>query len=115
MSEIKCRIYKGDIFEDEKGKIKFLRDGKIDKGYTDFYNERDFKLQIQALGLQLGMYIDAYDEKENIFWSNYQEIEVNPNDEKAELIQEYETLSGEKAKGTWGVKKLTEEINKLKQ
>jgi hypothetical protein len=110
---IKCRIYKGDIFE-ENGKIKFLRNGTVDKGYEDYFNEKDFKLQIQAMALQLGMYIDAYDEKGNIFWSNYQDVQESGSD-KETLIEEYEQLSGEKAKGTWGVKKLTEEINKLKQ
>ena len=33
---------------------------------------------------------------------------------KEDLIAEYELLSGEKAKAIWGVKKLTEEITKLK-
>ena len=39
-----------------------------------------------------------------------------PEDEvsKEDLIAEYELLSGEKAKLIWGVKKLTEEITKLK-
>ena len=34
--------------------------------------------------------------------------------EKESLISEYTALSGENPKGTWGVKKLTEEISKLK-
>jgi hypothetical protein len=33
---------------------------------------------------------------------------------KDELIKEYESLSGEKAKSIWGVNKLTEEITKIK-
>ena len=34
---------------------------------------------------------------------------------KEDLIKEYELLSGEKAKPIWGVKKLSEEIAKLKK
>lgn len=34
--------------------------------------------------------------------------------EKEILLQEYLELQGEPAKGTWGIKKLTEEIAKLK-
>lgn len=37
------------------------------------------------------------------------------DEEKERLLQEYLELQGEPAKGTWGVKKLTEEIEKLKQ
>jgi hypothetical protein len=40
--------------------------------------------------------------------------EVKTDDEKERLLQEYLELQGEPAKGTWGVKKLTEEIEKLK-
>jgi hypothetical protein len=41
----------------------------------------------------------------------------NPKSETSEkdtLKAEYKDLTGDDAKGTWGVKKLTEEINKLK-
>jgi len=41
--------------------------------------------------------------------------EVKTDEEKERLLQEYLELQGEPAKGTWGVKKLTEEIAKLKQ
>jgi hypothetical protein len=40
-------------------------------------------------------------------------VEVK-DDEKEALKAEYLELYGEPAKGTWGVKKLTEEIEKLK-
>lgn len=40
--------------------------------------------------------------------------EVKIDEEKERLLQEYLELQGEPAKGTWGVKKLTEEIAKLK-
>lgn len=40
--------------------------------------------------------------------------EVKTDEEKELLLQEYLELQGEPAKGTWGVKKLTEEIAKLK-
>lgn len=38
---------------------------------------------------------------------------VVPN-EKSELQAEYEQLMGDKPNGTWGIKKLTEEINSIK-
>lgn len=37
-----------------------------------------------------------------------------PEESKEDLVAKYELLSGEKAKPIWGVKKLTEEITKLK-
>ena len=41
--------------------------------------------------------------------------EVKTDEDKERLLQEYLELQGEPAKGTWGVKKLTEEIEKLKK
>lgn len=43
-------------------------------------------------------------------YTKFEEVEKS----KEELITEYEELSSEKANGTWGVKKLNEEIAKLK-
>lgn len=40
--------------------------------------------------------------------------EVKTDEEKESLLKEYLELQGEPAKGTWGVKKLKEEIAKLK-
>ena len=41
--------------------------------------------------------------------------DVKKDEEKELLLQEYLELQGEPAKSNWGVKKLTEEIQKLKQ
>lgn len=110
---IKCRIFKGELFNDGKD-IRFLdrQTKQIDKGYIDYFNQNEFEKLIKTHAKLLGMSIDAYDENENLFWSNYREVETK--DEFSILKKEYEQLSGEKAKGTWGVKKLTEEIEKLK-
>lgn len=45
----------------------------------------------------------------------YAKFEEVKDEEKERLLQEYLELQGEPAKGNWGVKKLTEEIEKLKQ
>lgn len=115
---IKLIIFKGEIFK-EGDKIKFLKDvtnkdGKkeIDKGYECIVTRNELEKEIKIHALAQGMKVDAYDEKGNIFWSNYQEIE--PQNKFEELKAEYESLSGQKARGTWGEKKLTEEIEKLK-
>ena len=44
----------------------------------------------------------------------YVSFEEVKDEEKERLLQEYLELCGEPAKGNWGVKKLTEEIEKLK-
>jgi hypothetical protein len=110
---IKCRIFRGTKFEDESGEIKFLFNEKIDKGYDHFVNSQEFELEVKKWNLLLGYFTDAYDEKGNIFWSNYQDVEEKPDLPKLRL--EYKELSGEEAKKNWGAKKLTEEIDKLKE
>lgn len=48
-------------------------------------------------------------------FTEFEEVKNDSKDEEKELLlQEYLELQGEPAKGTWGVKKLTEEIAKLK-
>jgi len=49
-------------------------------------------------------------------FTEFEEVKDAAKDEEKELLlKEYLELQGEPAKGTWGVKKLTEEIEKLKQ
>lgn len=110
---VKCRIFKGELFEDDN-KIRFIdrKTKKIDEGYFDYFNRTEFEKLIKVHALLLGMKIDAYDENDNLFWSNYREVETK--DELEILKKEYEKLSGERAKGTWGIKKLTEELEKFK-
>jgi len=45
---------------------------------------------------------------------DFLEVQEEEVPSKDELVAEYELLSGETAKAIWGVKKLTEEIAKLK-
>lgn len=111
---IKCRIFTGTKFEDEKGEIKFVKEqvGKsnvIDKGYIDYYDEKEFKLRIQKYAHLMGFSVDAYDKDDKIFWSNYRE-----ESELDKLRKEYLELSGEEADKRWKENKLSDEINKLK-
>ena len=114
---IKCKIFTGTKFEDG-GNVRFMTEGvnnvnTIDKGYFDFFDLKEFKLHIQVFALAMGMYIDAYDKNDNIFWSNYQEVDEAPDVDA--LRKEYKELSGEDSKGNWGVKKLVSEIKILKE
>jgi len=113
---IKCKIFTGTKFEDE-GRVRFMHEingqNIIDEGHFDYFDEKEFKLKIQVYGLALGNFIDAYDKEGKIFWSNYRELDETPDIEL--LRKEYKELSGEDSKGNWGVKKLTSEIENLKQ
>ncbi len=113
---IKCRIFTGTKFE-EDGKIRFLDETtepkQPDEGYIDYFDEKEFELKIKKYALPLGMFIDAYDKNNKLFWSNYRKIEEKPDIDS--LRKEYKELSGEDSKGNWGVKKLSEEIDKLKE
>jgi len=114
MDNVKLKVFKGDLFEDD-GKIRFINPStkKIDEGYETFVNRNEFEKLIKVHAIHQGLKIDAYDENNKFFWSNYREVEVKA-DELESLKLEYEQLSGNKPKGVWGEKKLKEEIEKLK-
>ena len=63
------------------------------------------------------LYLSGKPFKEVKEYASFEEVSTVPakDEEKERLLQEYLELQGEPAKGTWGVKKLTEEIEKLKQ
>ena len=117
---VKCKIYKGDITFEDNGNVRFIDRStkKTDHGYTDYYDEKEFKMHIQPLAKTLGLNVDAFDKDDNLFWSNYRdvkEVKQSDPDELEYLRLEYSELSGEEAKGNWGIPKLTKELEKLKQ
>ena len=57
------------------------------------------------------LYLDGKPFKATKEYAKFEEVK---DDEKEALLKEYLELQGEPAKGTWGVKKLKEEIEKLK-
>jgi hypothetical protein len=118
---IKCQIFRGQKFTDENGKTKFMNQGKVEQPTIDYFDEVGFEKNIKKnAGLQ-GLKIDAFDKDGNIYWSNYQDVsileKVEPKvDNELEILKKkYFELSGEEAKGNWGVKKLTELITNFKQ
>lgn len=113
---IKCRVFTGSKLKDGN-KFRFTKDqvnGEqiIDEGYIDYYDKKEFELRIKKYAKLMGFSIDAYNEKDEIFWSNYQELEEKPDLDQ--LRSEYKELSGEEADTRWKDKRLSEEINKLK-
>jgi len=56
------------------------------------------------------LYLSGKPFKEVKEYAKFEEVDT----EKEALLKEYLELQGEPAKGTWGVKKLKEEIEKLK-
>ena len=74
---VKCRIFQGELFRDGD-KIRFMdrKTKEIDEGYEDFFNRTEFEKLIKVHAILLGMKIDAYDENDNLFWSNYREVEA---------------------------------------
>lgn len=114
---IKCRVFRGQKYM-ENGKIKFLFNGNVEKGTIDYFDEKAFEMNIKKNAFLMGLSIDALDENDNVYWSNYQDVKEIPKEEAPdieELKQEYFELSGEEAKGNWGVPKLTKEIETLKE
>jgi len=63
------------------------------------------------------LYLSGKSFKEVKEYAGFEEVVKEPvkDEDKERLLQEYLELQGEPAKGTWGVKKLTEEIEKLKK
>lgn len=120
---VKIRIFTGVQYTDENGVVKFMNENttprSIDNGYIDFVDQKEFELKIKKYGLALGMCIDAYDKEDNIFWSNYQDVEKTfkkDDSDKLELLRkEYKELTGEDAKKSYGIKGLEKEIAKIKE
>lgn len=111
---IKCLVYRGRRVK-YGNEFHFVYNDEVEEGQVNHFDEKEFELLIKKNAKILGYSIDALDKDGDIFWSNYQDVpEKKASSELDKLIEEFETLSGEKAKGNWGVKKLTELIEELK-
>jgi len=107
----------GNFFTKEV-KVRLERDNHvIQNSYAEEINENS---EINGLLYEKDekatiLYLSGKPFKEVKTYAEFEEVkEPAKDEEKVRLLQEYLELYGEPAKGTWGVKKLTEEIEKLK-
>lgn len=102
----------GNKFDPEQ-KLRVERDSHLIN--HDFANQTNANSQINGLLYEFEKEKTELWEKGKPFkneteFTKFEEVD----EEKEALITEYTELKGEVPKGTWGVKKLTEEIAKLK-
>ena len=105
----------GNYFTPEV-RLKLERDNHvIQNAYADEVNANSEKngLLYEKDEKATALYLSGKPLKEVKEYVSFEEVKTD--EEKERLLQEYLELQGEPAKGTWGVKKLTEEIEKLKQ
>lgn len=107
----------GNFFTQEV-KVKLERDNHvIQNSYAEEINANS---QINGLFYEkdqkaTDLYLSGKSFLKEKEYTNFEELKEESKDEEKEaLLKEYLELQGEPAKGTWGVKKLTEEITKLK-
>ncbi len=111
-----AKIYRGELDATEAESELFEQ---IKQEVADFYKKPEQALtpeqqKIADLEKQLAEIKNQLGGKKEDQKPETKKAEDPKADELKPLRDEYETLSGNKPNGTWGEKKLTEEINKLK-
>lgn len=90
-------------FNSSKNGLLYIKDENATKLY---YQKKPFKKVVEYVKFE------ELEEKEEELVEEVKEVKKSTNPDLELLREQYQILSGKEARPLWGVKKLTEEINK---